>query len=633
MRKQLLAAALLLLVLRGVAKTQTPGPTGQAALQKVDVIREGDSVRVEITGSGPLRPKLSILDSPPRVVVALRDTAMSTSQHRIAVDSPHVKAVRIGHDGQTPPTTRVVIDCLETCSYELLPGSDEKVVLRVSVGGAPAPAVAAKNKAPARNAPAPAVAAKNEAPARNAPAPAVTPRNEAPASTPTSEKPPENAGASPGAAMEAPQTSQTAAPLYEQKPVAAGKYNGPGGCAASSCHGSVQPKTTTRIFQNEYTIWIAQDKHARAFNVLQNNVSLRIGRILNLGKPPAQSPRCLVCHSLYVTPEQQAQTFELGDGVSCENCHGPASGWLGPHTTKNWPHEKSVQLGMYDTRNLENRTGKCLTCHLGTADKFVDHEMIAAGHPDLTFELTLFTFVMPHHWKMPEEDKPWRQVQAWGVGQAVQLRESLNRLARRASGANGAVWPEYGELDCFACHHSLTKAEDSWRQERGYAGRRAGNPPWNESRVVVFRDLVEEISPNSSKQLDDEVSQLAGLMNQLTGNREQIAASAMRASAFADQVVKQVDGQGYDAALTLRLMRRVAADGTAISIEGERSAEQAAFTLDSLFRAYNQNEKPANGTETRAAIAGLFALLQNPSGYSAPQFAGQMKKVSEAIGR
>jgi hypothetical protein len=138
-----------------------------------------------------------------------------------------------------------------------------------------------------------------------------------------------------------------------RKAAPVGEYNGPGGCAASSCHGSVQPKTTTPIFQNEYTIWIAQDKHARAYGVLRNKVSERIGQTLNLGRPPSEAPRCLVCHSLYVSPEQQAQTFELGDGVSCENCHGPASGWLGAHTTKNWPHEKSVPLGMYDTRNLE----------------------------------------------------------------------------------------------------------------------------------------------------------------------------------------------------------------------------------------------------------------------------------------
>jgi hypothetical protein len=221
-------------------------------------------------------------------------------------------------------------------------------------------------------------------------------------------------------------------------------------------------------------------------------------------------------------------------------------------------------------------------------------------------------------------------VQAWGVGQAVQLRESLNRLSRRA---NSPVWPEYAELDCFACHHGLTRPEDSWRQDRGYAGRRPGNPPWNESRVVVFRDLVEEISPEASKQLKDEVSQLAGLMNQLNGNREQIAASAARASSWADQIVKQVDAQGYDSAMTLRLMRRVAGDGSAISIEGERSAEQAAMTLDSLFRAYSQNAKPANATELRAAIDGLFAQLQDPSAYSAPRFASQMQKVSQILAR
>ena len=99
MRKQLLAAALLLLVLRGVAKTQTPGPTGQAALQKVDVIREGDSVRVEITGSGPLRPKLSILDSPPRVAVSYTHLDVYKRQgKRSAVGSG--TGARLHHSGE-----------------------------------------------------------------------------------------------------------------------------------------------------------------------------------------------------------------------------------------------------------------------------------------------------------------------------------------------------------------------------------------------------------------------------------------------------------------------------------------------------------------------------------------------------
>jgi hypothetical protein len=134
-------------------------------------------------------------------------------------------------------------------------------------------------------------------------------------------------------------------------------------------------------------------------------------------------------------------------------------------------------------------------------------------------------------------------------------------------------------------------------------------------------------------QLNDEVSRLASLINQPDGNREQIVAAAARASSFADQIVKQVDAQSFDSALTLRLMRRVAADGPAISMEGERSAEQAAMTLDSLFRASNQNVKSANSAELRAAIDGLFSQLQDPSAYSAPRFAAQMQKVSQIVGR
>jgi hypothetical protein len=410
-----------------------------------------------------------------------------------------------------------------------------------------------------------------------------------------------------------------------------GKYVGPGGCAASSCHGSVQPKTITRILQNEYSIWIGQDKHARAFSVLSNPVSMRIGRILNIGRPD-QAAKCLVCHALYAPVEQRVQIFELDDGVSCESCHGPASGWLGPHTQRDWPHEKSVALGMYDTRNLTRRSEKCLTCHLGTAEKFVDHEMIAAGHPDLTFQLDFFSTAMPRHWKMPEENNAWRQVQAWAVGNAVQLRDSLNRVSRRAKDAKGA-WPEYAELDCIACHHSLTLPLDSWRQERGYAGHRPGNPPWNQSREVIFRSLVEEISPDAAKQFNEEITKLAGLMNQLAGNREEIGASADRAAGVADQLAREIQGQNYDQALTLRLLRRVARDGAAISAEGERSAEQAAMTLDSLFGVYSQNVKPANAADVRTAINGLFQQLDNPSAYSAPRFAAQMQRVSEILGR
>src|SRR6202166_815450 len=173
------------------------------------------------------------------------------------------------------------------------------------------------------------------------------------------------------------------------------KYIGPGSCAATSCHGSVKPVAGSRILQNEDSTWIIKDKHSRAYQALTGDIGEHIARILKLDSKAEEARKCLSCNALYTPQEQRARPFELSEGDSCENCHGPASAWLGPHTTRDWTHEQSVAAGMYDTRNLVRRTEKCLECHLGTQEKFVDHEMIAAGHPDLYFELDSFSAVMP----------------------------------------------------------------------------------------------------------------------------------------------------------------------------------------------------------------------------------------------
>jgi hypothetical protein len=411
-----------------------------------------------------------------------------------------------------------------------------------------------------------------------------------------------------------------------------GKYNGPGGCASSSCHGSIQPKQITRVAQNEYSIWAGQDKHARAYQVLSNDVSVRIGKILNLKSPPNQNQKCLACHALSVSPEMRAQTFDISDGVSCEHCHGPAAGWLGPHTVKDWETrtaDQKAQLGMRDLRDLAVRSHTCLHCHVGTEDQSVDHQMIAAGHPDLTFELNLFSAVMPRHWKDSDDTpNPWFGTKEWAVGQGMQLRDSLQRLARRA---RGSTWPEYSELDCFACHHSLTAAKDSWRQEGGYAGRTPGVPAWNAARFVVFRYAAAETDATTAGKLDAEMATLNGLMGQLSGDREQIAAAADRAAELTHSLAGALNSRSYDQAFTLQVMRKIAGDSRAISQQGQRAAGQAAMSLDSLFGVYKHIAKNLNETEIKVAISGLLQQLDDPSAYNAPRFAAQMQKVSALL--
>jgi type IV pilus assembly protein PilQ len=146
MRKQLLGVVLPLLILVQVgaaADTQNTGSSANthAALQQLNVVRGEDGVSVEITARGPVTPKLSTLSSPARVVIDLPNTVMGTNQRSLTVDSEGVKGLRVGMNGQTPPSTRVVVDLDKACKFELVPGSD-KIVVKLYTGGSMAQAPA-----------------------------------------------------------------------------------------------------------------------------------------------------------------------------------------------------------------------------------------------------------------------------------------------------------------------------------------------------------------------------------------------------------------------------------------------------------------------------------------------------------
>jgi len=135
MRKQLLTVilpSLLLVLVASAAETPAVRPS---ELQRVNVVRGADEIRVEINARGTVTPRLSTADSPARVVVDLPDTVMATGQSHITVGSAGVKGVRIGMDGQASPTTRVVVDLNRACAYELKPAADGKLVLTLHTSG------------------------------------------------------------------------------------------------------------------------------------------------------------------------------------------------------------------------------------------------------------------------------------------------------------------------------------------------------------------------------------------------------------------------------------------------------------------------------------------------------------------
>jgi hypothetical protein len=428
-----------------------------------------------------------------------------------------------------------------------------------------------------------------------------------------------------GAAPAVPNAVGAAVPA-PQAAAGGGDYVGPGSCSAVACHGAIRPVAGARILQTEYSTWIAMDRHARATEVLGNMVSQRMAKILGIGNP-LQAQKCLVCHSLDVPAAARGRNFAT-EGVSCEACHGPATGWLGYHVTKDAKHEESVKRGMYDTKDVVKRTDKCLTCHLGTSEKFVDHEMIAAGHPDLVFELEAFSAAMPRHWREPADADAYKPVRTFAVGQLVHFRASLDRLGRRVK---GPIWPEYAELDCFACHHSLTRPEDSWRQSQGYEHRaRPGLPPLQVSRYLTARRVLQAWDPQGATELDAVMGKLQIEASRLVARPDDVVALTNQARGIVDRGLNRALSTMATPDMATAILRGIFADTPQIAERGERAAEQAAMAAEVLATALAKarGQDPAG---LKPAFTELFRQFESPSAYEPGRFVAAMKKAEGAI--
>jgi hypothetical protein len=199
------------------------------------------------------------------------------------------------------------------------------------------------------------------------------------------------------------------------------KFVGAQSCSSSSCHGGAENN------RNQYLVWSTRDfHHLRPYATLETARSERIAEVLRIAHP-AQDQRCTVCHAPFHTVPAGLlrQETRISEGVSCENCHGPAENWLRSHTRPDWSHEQRVQAGMRDLKNLYVRANTCVACH-----QVVDRDLQQAGHPELIFELDGQEVAQPRHGRR-SMDKPGPQI--WLVGQAVALREMSRALARENS--------------------------------------------------------------------------------------------------------------------------------------------------------------------------------------------------------
>ena len=391
------------------------------------------------------------------------------------------------------------------------------------------------------------------------------------------------------------------------------QYIGAGGCSSANCHGSTTrlPESASRIWGNEYAIWSVPDKHSKASKVLDSPRSARMGQILNIANVKADR-RCTACH-VVGSPEKIAS-----DGVACEACHGPAEKWLGPHTQKN-SHASSLSAGLIDTKDPLVRAKTCLGCHLGNDQKVVDHELIAAGHPDLAFELDTFTWAQPAHHNEVKgaAGNQMPHVRLWAVGEAVKLAEGMRLLASRATKS----WPEFAELECYQCHHDL-RAE-SWRIVRGYPGRRPVSLQFSVARTDVLRVLVAQAAPNQRAGLDEALASLSSAVSTRPFDGSAIAQAAQGLARQGDALAANFSKRDFDTSTARDLVRALATDIGRVANNGVLSAEQATMALDSLLASLSGDQ-----TKTLEPVSRLYAYLEHPSTYQPGEFTALFRKAA-----
>lgn len=240
-------------------------------------------------------------------------------------------------------------------------------------------------------------------------------------------------------------------------------------CATSQCHGKSAPVAGRNVHLDEYTFWIDQDYHATAYNTLLSDESKSMAAKLGL-KSAKTAKICLDCHTDNVPSEKKGAKFQISDGVGCEACHGGAEKWIKTHTDPSATHAKNIAAGLIATEKGSVRAELCLSCHLGTKDKFATHQIMGAGHPRLRFEMNLFTENQPAHYSVDDdyiERKGFTPgFKLWLEGQFISAIQGLEVAIVRLHEGFG-VLPDFAFYDCDSCHHSINNLRWSNRRADG----------------------------------------------------------------------------------------------------------------------------------------------------------------------
>jgi hypothetical protein len=137
----------------------------------------------------------------------------------------------------------------------------------------------------------------------------------------------------------------------------------------------------------QFKVW-SESAHAKAFASLATPESKAKAKEMGIDDPQ-KDPKCLKCHVTgYAVASDSTQKVVMEDGVTCESCHGPGSGYKSMKVMKaitaGETKPETVGLIMPDEKT-------CLGCHVAEGNPFhkefkYDEYVKKIAHPDPTIK-------------------------------------------------------------------------------------------------------------------------------------------------------------------------------------------------------------------------------------------------------
>ena len=373
------------------------------------------------------------------------------------------------------------------------------------------------------------------------------------------------------------------------------KFDGARTCGGSGCHDKAGDDAPPSEFGHELTIWSAQDHHAKSYDALTKPESADMGKKLNIADVKT-SATCLSCHALNVPENLQGEKFRIKEGNTCGSCHGPSEKWLKPHSEKGWTdtQRKAMdhnallkQWGLFDTKPAGARAQLCASCHVA-----IDADLVAAGHPQLTFEMAYYSSIEPPHWL---NASGYGEVKLWAAGQAAGLRDAMKQLSTHAKANKDAE-----------------SIKSAYQKAMAHATMLAAAAP---TLGVDAGALSSHISAMGAAMSDP----------------AKLANEADAVADLAQQALAKADAFTPDKGSTTKILSAIASQSGMAKNFGQFGMDQQSMSISSLFNAYAAGEKMADGARDEMNKMIESKLFPPESGELSPEQFD--KNVPEVAGK